>query len=138
MEFLTSNMMLPLGGLLIAILAGWVMKETHIRQELAMRNFGSYLGWREMLRIWAPLVMLIVFWLGLFAAESTEAEPGPVTVEEIAASSEALDTVKQAIESLGDAVASGAQNIAKEVDKVRDNQNEEAQEKEERDDSDGS
>lgn len=138
MDFLTSNIMLPLGGLLIAIFAGWVMKETHIRKELAMKNFGLYLGWRAILRILAPIVMLIVFWQGLFAAESTEAEPEPVAVEEIAASSEALDTVKQAIESLGDAVASGAQNIAKEVDKVRDNQNEEAQEKEEQDDSDGS
>ena len=103
-----------------------------------MKNFGLYLGWRAILRILAPIVMLVVFWQGLFAAESTEAEPEPVAVEEIAASSEALDTVKQAVESLGDAVASGAHNIAKEVDKVRDNQNEEAQEKEEQDDSDGS
>lgn len=119
MDFLTSNIMLPLGGLLIAIFVGWIMKETHVRKELAMNNFGLYLGWRAILRILAPIVMLIVFWQGLFAAESVEAEPEPTPVEEVATASEAAETAKRAAKSLGDAVASGAQNIAQEVDKVR-------------------
>ncbi|HLR17673.1 MAG TPA: sodium-dependent transporter [Alcanivoracaceae bacterium] len=62
MDFITSNIMLPLGGLLIAIFAGWIMKETHIRKELAMKNFGLYLGWRAVLRILVPLTMLLIFW----------------------------------------------------------------------------
>lgn len=121
MDFLTSNIMLPLGGLLIAIFAGWIMKETHIRKELAMKNFGLYLGWRAVLRILAPIVMLIVFWQGLFAAEAVEAEPEPIPVEEVADATEAVETAKKAAKGLGNAVAAGAQNIAKEVDKVRDN-----------------
>src|SRR5699024_7055359 len=131
MDFLTSNIMLPLGGLLIAIFAGWIMKETHIRKELAMKNFGLYLGWRAILRILAPIVMLIVFWQGLFAAESAEAEPEPVPVEEVATNSDAAETVKRAAKGLGEAVASGAHNIAKEVDKVRDNKDAKDKKKEE-------
>lgn len=62
MDYVTSNIMLPLGGLLIAIFAGWIMKETHIRRELSMKNFRLYLGWRAVLRIFVPLMMLIIFW----------------------------------------------------------------------------
>jgi neurotransmitter:Na+ symporter, NSS family len=61
LEFLTTNIMLPLGGLLIAIFAGWVMKETHARKELMMKNFKVYLVWRAVLRIFAPLAIAVVF-----------------------------------------------------------------------------
>lgn len=82
MDFLTSNIMLPLGGLLIAIFVGWVMKETHVRKELAMKNFGLYLGWRAVVRIMAPIVMLIVFWQGL-VSDSVEAKPEVTAMEEV-------------------------------------------------------
>jgi len=67
MDYVTSNIMLPLGGLLIAIFAGWVMRETHIRKELDMKNFRLYLGWRVVLRIFVPLMMIIIFWNELFS-----------------------------------------------------------------------
>ena len=53
--------MLPLGGLLIAIYAGWIMKETHVRKELGMKNFKLYMVWRAVVRIFAPLAIAVVF-----------------------------------------------------------------------------
>lgn len=75
LDFLTTNIMLPLGGLLIAIFAGWIMKETHVRKELAMRNFRLYLVWRAVLRVFAPLAIILVFahGLGLFGADEAAA-----------------------------------------------------------------
>ena len=61
LEFTVSNIMLPLGGLLIAIFAGWIMKEPRIRKELAMQKFGVYMVWRALVRVIAPLAVLAVF-----------------------------------------------------------------------------
>ena len=60
-DYLTSSIMLPLGGLFIAIFVGWIMKETHVRKELAMGNFKLYLVWRAVVRIFSPLAILLVF-----------------------------------------------------------------------------
>jgi len=65
LDFLTTNIMLPLGGLLIAIFAGWVMKDSHARKELDMKNFKVYLGWRVATRVLAPLAILAVFAHGI-------------------------------------------------------------------------
>lgn len=59
-DFLTTNIMLPLGGLLIAIFAGWVMKETKVMKELEMKNQAIYIAWRIAIRIVAPLGILLV------------------------------------------------------------------------------
>ena len=61
LDFLVSDIMLPLGGLLIAIFAGWVMKETRIRKELSMRKFSVYMVWRALVRIFAPAAVLAIF-----------------------------------------------------------------------------
>ncbi len=65
LDFLTTNIMLPLGGMLIAIFAGWVMKETAVRKELALKNFKVYLVWRAVIRIFAPLAIIVVIVHGL-------------------------------------------------------------------------
>jgi NSS family neurotransmitter:Na+ symporter len=65
LDFLTTNVMLPVGGLLIAVFAGWVMKDSHVRKELNMKNFRVYLGWRVAIRIIAPLAILAVFARGI-------------------------------------------------------------------------
>jgi NSS family neurotransmitter:Na+ symporter len=61
LDFTVSNIMLPLGGLLIAIFGGWIMKETQMRKELAMKSFGVYMVWRAMVRIFAPAAVLAIF-----------------------------------------------------------------------------
>jgi NSS family neurotransmitter:Na+ symporter len=59
-DFLTSNIMLPLGGLLIAIFAAWMMRRTSSREELALSN-GGYKLWRFVTRYLTPVAIIIVF-----------------------------------------------------------------------------
>ncbi len=60
-DWLTANIMLPLGGLLIAIFVGWVMKDSHVRKELQMKNEALYLVWRVLIRIVAPIAVVVIF-----------------------------------------------------------------------------
>ena len=60
LDYLTSNIMLPLGGLLIAIFAGWVMNENHSRGELHLEE-GLYQRWRLVVRYVTPVAILLVF-----------------------------------------------------------------------------
>jgi NSS family neurotransmitter:Na+ symporter len=66
--------MLPLGGLLIAIFAGWVMKETQARKELAMQNFKLYLVWRALVRIFSPVAVIALFVYSIWATFAPEEE----------------------------------------------------------------
>ena len=58
-DFLTSNIMLPLGGLLIVVFAGWVMCQNATSDEL--RSSGTaYKVWRFLARFVAPIGILFV------------------------------------------------------------------------------
>lgn len=60
LDKLTSTIMLPLGGLLMAIFAGYVMKKHHRQDEL---NLGRhyYTAWKITNNVIAPLAILFVF-----------------------------------------------------------------------------
>jgi NSS family neurotransmitter:Na+ symporter len=60
LDYLAANIMLPLGGLLIAIFAGWSMKSASSRDEFAMGE-GSYKVWRIVVRYISPLAVVLVF-----------------------------------------------------------------------------
>ena len=61
-DFLVINIMMPVGGILIAIFTGWLMKRKYSQEEL----YGDqptiwYKAWRILLRYFAPLALLGVF-----------------------------------------------------------------------------
>jgi NSS family neurotransmitter:Na+ symporter len=59
-DYLTSNIMLPLGGLLMTYFAGWVMCRNSTSEELG--GAGSiYKMWRFLARYIAPAAILLVF-----------------------------------------------------------------------------
>ncbi len=61
-DYLTSNIMLPLGGLLIAIFVGWLMKKTVIAEELNLSaDSFMYHIWYFLLRYIIPLGVGIIF-----------------------------------------------------------------------------
>lgn len=68
LDYLTANIMLPLGGLLIAIFAGWVMRSEHTQNELAFKFSTLYFEWRFLVRYVTPVSILIIFasLIGLF------------------------------------------------------------------------
>ena len=59
-EFLANDLMLPLGGLLIALLAGWALSRTILREQLSEMPEWLFNTLRWTWRIVAPLLMLIV------------------------------------------------------------------------------
>jgi NSS family neurotransmitter:Na+ symporter len=59
-DFLTSNIMLPLGGVFITIFAGWVMCRNSTADELGGAG-GTYKLWRFLARFVAPIGILFVF-----------------------------------------------------------------------------
>ena len=62
LDFLTSNIMLPLGGLFIAFFAAWVMKASSTADELALPENGTaHNAWRLLLRFVTPVAVIIVF-----------------------------------------------------------------------------
>ncbi len=58
-DYLTSNIMLPLGGLLITIFAGWVMCRNSTSDELGTSG-GLFKAWRLLARFVAPIGILLV------------------------------------------------------------------------------
>jgi NSS family neurotransmitter:Na+ symporter len=58
-DYLTSNIMLPLGGLLIVIFAGWVMCRNSTADELGSSG-ALYKSWRLLARFIAPVGILFV------------------------------------------------------------------------------
>jgi NSS family neurotransmitter:Na+ symporter len=59
-DYVTSNIMLPLGGVCIAVFAAWVMCRNSTAEELG--GAGTlYKLWRLLARFVAPLAILFVF-----------------------------------------------------------------------------
>ncbi len=56
-DYLTSNLMLPLGGMLIAVFVGWVLTAETTRAELGLRDGRLFRAWRFTLRFVAPIAV---------------------------------------------------------------------------------
>ena len=64
MDFLTSNIMLPLGGMLIAVFAAWQMRRNYSREELGLGAF-FWRFWWILTAIVAPVGVIVVLLNGL-------------------------------------------------------------------------
>lgn len=60
-EFLTTSVMLPAGGLLIAIFAGWRMSRASTMEELGLSDGAIYSTWRFLVQVVAPIGVLAIF-----------------------------------------------------------------------------
>lgn len=60
LDKLTTNVLLPLGGLLMALFAVWVMHAAHAQEELAL-NDRDYRRWLFVTRYIAPAAIVLVF-----------------------------------------------------------------------------
>ena len=60
-DFLTSQIMLPLGGIFIAIFVGWVMKKEHVLDELGFQENFIFKAWYFSVRFVAPTLVGLVF-----------------------------------------------------------------------------
>ncbi len=56
-DFLAVNIMLPLGGLLIALFVGWAMPSPDTRDELGLTDARTYRLWRFLVRYLCPIAV---------------------------------------------------------------------------------
>jgi NSS family neurotransmitter:Na+ symporter len=64
-DFLTADIMLPVGGILVALFAGWIMRREISEAELEMSE-RAYALWRVLVRYVAPLGVAVVALRALF------------------------------------------------------------------------
>ena len=60
LDILTANIMLPVGGILIALFAGWIMSREASRDELEIGDGHTYTLWRILVRYISPALIVIV------------------------------------------------------------------------------
>ena len=61
LDYLTSNIMLPLGGLLIGVFASWVIKKHSSVDELGLGEGVAYNTWSLLTRYFTPVAVGMVF-----------------------------------------------------------------------------
>lgn len=61
LDYITANIMLPLGGILIALFAGWVVKDKFAQDELNL-SAGVYKVWNWSVKFTAPIAIAIVLY----------------------------------------------------------------------------
>ena len=60
-DFLTNQIMLPLGGIFIAIFVGWVMKKENVLEELDVEENLIFKFWYFSIRYISPVMVGCVF-----------------------------------------------------------------------------
>lgn len=66
-DFASGSVLLPLGGLLVAVFAGWVVPRHLMREELHNTGDGVFRFWRLFIRYLAPIAVTIILLLGIDA-----------------------------------------------------------------------
>ena len=61
LDYVTQKLMLPLGGLCIAVFVGWVLPKTIVGEQLGLRDGAPAVLWSVLIRVLAPLGVLAVF-----------------------------------------------------------------------------
>lgn len=56
-DYFGSNLLMPLGGILMAIMAGWLLPKETIQKELQLTSSIQFLTWRFIVRWLAPLAV---------------------------------------------------------------------------------
>ncbi|GMR22968.1 MAG: sodium-dependent transporter [Acidobacteriota bacterium] len=67
LDFLTANLMLPLGGILVAVFAGWFVSAKTSEKELRFKSPLLYRAWLVSLRYLAPIAIFLVLLANLRA-----------------------------------------------------------------------
>lgn len=65
LDFLTSNLMMPVGGVAIALFVGWFMRREDVADEVRLKDERVFNVWRFVLRYISPLAIFYIFVKGL-------------------------------------------------------------------------
>ena len=65
MDYFSNQVLLPVGGMLIAIFAGWIIRKEYSRDELTTLNALGFQVWHFLIRFVVPPALLIIFVRGI-------------------------------------------------------------------------
>jgi NSS family neurotransmitter:Na+ symporter len=65
LDYFSNQILLPLGGLLIAVCAGWAMNKQSTREEFTTLNAAAYELWHFLIRFVVPPAVLVIFVMGV-------------------------------------------------------------------------
>ncbi len=66
LDFLTANIMLPLGGVAIAVFVGFLMAKETVAEEIGMRSAVLAAAWKFVLRYVSPAAVMIIFFITMY------------------------------------------------------------------------
>jgi len=66
LNYVSNQILLPLGGLLIAVFAGWFVSKKTLQKELAMRKRILFEIWHMLIRYVVPVAIAIILVVGMF------------------------------------------------------------------------
>ncbi len=61
LDYLTSNIMMPAGGLMVALIAGWALSSQATCKELGLGDGFLFHVWRSLVRYVVPLAIIVIF-----------------------------------------------------------------------------
>jgi NSS family neurotransmitter:Na+ symporter len=65
-DFITANIMLPLSGLLVAILIGWKIKSKMVEDQLLSESPRLFFAWKWAIKFVSPLAVIVVLVMGIY------------------------------------------------------------------------
>ena len=65
LDYFSNQILLPLGGFLLAVFAGWVVIKEHSRDEFTSLSRGAYEFWHFLIRFVVPPAVLVIFVRGV-------------------------------------------------------------------------
>jgi NSS family neurotransmitter:Na+ symporter len=76
-DFVASSLLMPLGGFLIAIFAGWVIEKKMMQAEMGMPFFRI---WSSLVRWVIPIAVGVILVLGILEKVRSAGAPAPASV----------------------------------------------------------
>jgi len=64
-DYFTANLLMPLGGILMAVFVGWLVKPRVLAEDLSFGSPVLFTVWLWMVRVVAPLAILGVLYSSL-------------------------------------------------------------------------
>ena len=61
LDYATANILIPTGGLLIALFAGWIMRRQSVLDELELSDGPLFRTWYALVRYVSPIAIVIIF-----------------------------------------------------------------------------
>jgi neurotransmitter:Na+ symporter, NSS family len=65
LDYFGSNLLMPIGGISMAAIAGWLLPKQVTLAEMQLRSQWQFKLWRFLVRFVAPAILMVMFWYNL-------------------------------------------------------------------------